>query len=62
MVDLPVFRFWLNDDADTGDISEGDSDVPGRSGGLLGNELHAPTNSIGHANLFESEVGKTSRL
>ncbi|MCZ7592178.1 MAG: hypothetical protein M5U15_08485 [Kiritimatiellae bacterium] len=30
------FRFWLNDDADTGDISEGDSDVSGRSGGLLG--------------------------
>jgi len=26
------FRFWINDDADTGDIADGDSDLPGRSG------------------------------
>ena len=24
------FRFWINDDADDGDISDGDSDVPGQ--------------------------------
>jgi hypothetical protein len=26
------FRFWINDDNDSGDISEGDSDVPGQGG------------------------------
>ncbi len=26
------FRFWINDDNDNGDISEGDSDVPGQGG------------------------------
>jgi len=26
------FRFWINDDDDFGDISEGDSDVPGQGG------------------------------
>ncbi len=32
------FRFWINDDHDTGDISEGDSDVPGQGGGWFGFE------------------------
>jgi|GEM_PF-1697444 len=33
------FRFWINDDNDSGDISEGDSDVPGQGGGWLGFEV-----------------------
>jgi hypothetical protein len=28
-----VFRLWINDDSDVGDIAEGDSDVPGQSNG-----------------------------
>ena len=31
-------RFWINDDNDSGDISEGDSDLPGQGGGWLGFE------------------------
>ena len=27
------FRFWINDDADDGDIAEGDDDLPGQSSG-----------------------------
>jgi predicted outer membrane repeat protein len=27
------FRFWINDDSDSGDIAEDDSDVPGQGGG-----------------------------
>jgi hypothetical protein len=26
------FRFWINDDSDSGDIAEGDSDIPGQTG------------------------------
>ncbi len=26
------YRFWINDDHDSGDIAEGDSDIPGRGG------------------------------
>lgn len=36
------FRFWINDDNDNGDISEGDSDVPGQSGKW--NPLKGPAN------------------
>jgi hypothetical protein len=32
------FRFWINDDNDNGDVSEGDSDVPGQGGGWIGFE------------------------
>ena len=30
-----TFRLWINDDADTGDVAEGGSDLPGRSSGWL---------------------------
>ncbi|MDD3585226.1 MAG: alpha/beta hydrolase [Kiritimatiellae bacterium] len=30
-----TFRLWINDDADTGDVAEGESDRPGRSTGWL---------------------------
>ena len=30
-----TFRLWINDDADTGDVAEGESDRPGRSSGWL---------------------------
>jgi len=28
------FRFWINDDSDSGDIAEGDSDIPGQTGSI----------------------------
>jgi hypothetical protein len=28
------FRFWFNDDSDSGDIAEGDSDIPGQTGSI----------------------------
>jgi hypothetical protein len=33
-----LFRFWINDDNDDGDVSEDDSDVPGQGGGWIGFE------------------------
>ena len=30
-----TFRLWINDDADTGDVAEGGSDLPGQSSGWL---------------------------
>jgi hypothetical protein len=30
-----TFRLWINDDADTGDVAEGESDRPGQSSGWL---------------------------
>ncbi|MFA7256541.1 MAG: choice-of-anchor Q domain-containing protein, partial [Kiritimatiellales bacterium] len=29
------YRFWVNDDSDSGDIAEGDSDIPGQTGSWL---------------------------
>ena len=50
------FRFWINDDHDTGDISEGDSDVPGQSGKW--NPFKGPANHEdnivnGHSDLLD---------
>ena len=28
------YRFWINDDSDSGDIAEGDSDIPGQTGSI----------------------------
>jgi hypothetical protein len=47
------FRFWINDDADTGDISEDDSDVPGHSGGLFGSANYGNSHVDGRSDLLD---------
>ncbi|MBU4198863.1 MAG: hypothetical protein KKG09_04470 [Verrucomicrobia bacterium] len=47
------FRFWINDDADSGDISEDDSDVPGHSGGLFGSANYDNSHVDGRSDLLD---------
>jgi hypothetical protein len=47
------FRFWINDDADTGDISADDSDVPGHSGGLFGTANYGNSHVDGRSDLLD---------
>ena len=47
------FHFWINDDADRGNISEGDSDVPGHVGGLLGKANYGNSHVDGRSDLLD---------
>ncbi len=47
------YRFWINDDADNGDVASGDSDVPGHSGGLLGSANYRNNKVDGRCDLID---------
>ncbi len=47
------FRFWINDDNDNGDISEGNSDVPGQGGGWLDNANYKDGKVNGRSDLLD---------
>ena len=47
------FRFWINDDDDDGDISDGDDDEPGRPGGLLGAADYDDNDVDGRSDLLD---------
>lgn len=46
------FHFWINDDKDQGDVSEGDSDVPGQ-GGLFGDANYKDNQVNGRSDLLD---------
>lgn len=46
-------RFWINDDADHGNISEGDSDVPGHSGGRFSRANYTDNHVNGRSDLLD---------
>ncbi|NLE73578.1 MAG: hypothetical protein GX604_02965 [Actinobacteria bacterium] len=47
------FHFWNNDDDDDGDISNGDDDLPGRSGGLFGSADYGNGDVDGRSDLLD---------
>ena len=47
------FRFWINDDADFGDESSDDSDIPGKLGGIFGNANYANSQVDGRSDLLD---------
>lgn len=47
------FRFWINDDDDSGDISSGDSDLPGHSAGRFGSANYANNRVNGRSDLLD---------
>ena len=46
-----TLHFWINDDANSGDISSGDDDVPGQSGGTFGNANYSFSHVCGRNDL-----------
>lgn len=46
-------RFWINDDDDDGDISDGDDDLPGHIGGPLGGANYADNDVSGRSDLLD---------
>lgn len=47
------FRFWINDDADSGNISKDNSDVPGHSAGRFGRANYADHHVNGRSDLLD---------
>ena len=48
-----LFRWWINDDADNGDIASGDCDLPGEPGGQSGEANHADEVVNGRCDLLD---------
>jgi hypothetical protein len=47
------FYFWINDDADDGNEADGDSDMPGQSGGLFGDANYDNSHVDGRCDLLD---------
>jgi hypothetical protein len=48
-----ILSWWINDDADNGDISEGNNDIPDQSGGLLGSANYRDSKVNGRCDLLD---------